>query len=144
MAIVSCETELQCAATQAWSVLADFGHFLEWATAGAGSIRLEGEGIGMVRHLDIPGLGQMSERLDVRDGKAMLLAYSLTTPGAGGMARYQANVQVSAVGTGGCKLNWTGEFEPLPELAVAEVSAELESAYRAMSVGLQAYVSANP
>ena len=41
-------------ASRAWEVLADFGAFLDWAGGGQGEIRIEGEGIGMTRHLELP------------------------------------------------------------------------------------------
>ncbi|MCX2982196.1 SRPBCC family protein [Halieaceae bacterium IMCC14734] len=142
MTTVSCVIPVQCAAQDVWSVLADFGQFLDWATGGLGTVELQGQGVGMIRHLDIPGLGKISERLDALDPEALALTYSLTAAGAGGMASYQARVQVEAITNGSCSLNWKGEFEVLPEINEATVSAELEAAYQSMSSGLESYVRA--
>ncbi|MEH6571319.1 MAG: hypothetical protein V7709_19715 [Halioglobus sp.] len=37
----------------------------------------EGEGVGMVRHLDIPGIGKMAERMDQCDMQSQSLGYTL-------------------------------------------------------------------
>jgi hypothetical protein len=39
------ENSLACDSDAAWRVLADFGNFLAWATGGAGTARLEGQGL---------------------------------------------------------------------------------------------------
>ena len=47
-----------------WAVLSDFGAFQDWAMGGAGTSKVEGDGPGMVRLLDVPGLGEIAECLD--------------------------------------------------------------------------------
>jgi hypothetical protein len=136
------ENSLACESEAAWKVLADFGNFLPWATGGAGTARLEGDGVGMTRHLDIPGLGLVSERLDRIDDASRTLAYSLVSENTAGMARYSARVQVIPDRPGQCYLRWRGEFEPQPGIDPEEVENSLAGSYARMSQGLEAFVNA--
>jgi acetyl-CoA C-acetyltransferase len=136
------ENSLACDGDAAWQVLADFGNFLAWATGGAGTARLEGDGVGMTRHLDIPELGLVSERLDRLDHASRTLAYSMVSETMAGMARYSATVQVITEGAGRCALRWRGDFEPLPGIESEEVENSLAGSYTLMSHGLEAFVNA--
>ncbi len=136
------ENSLVCDSDAAWGILADFGNFLAWATGGAGTVRLEGEGVGMIRHLDIPGLGRVSERLDRLDHASRTLAYSMVSEAMAGMARYSATVQVTPDGAGQCCLRWRGDFEPLPGIDSEEVGNSLAGSYTLMSQGLEAFANA--
>lgn len=142
MTVVEQEDSLVCDGAAAWRVLADFGNFLPWATGGAGTARLEGEGLGMIRHLDIPELGLVSERLDLLDDASRTLGYSLVSQNIAGMARYSATVQVIANGAGQCSLRWCGDFEPLPGIEGEEVGSSLAGSYAMMSESLEAFVNA--
>ncbi|MFK7729987.1 MAG: SRPBCC family protein [Pseudomonadales bacterium] len=142
MTVLEQENTLACNAEAAWQVLADFGNFLPWATGGAGTSRLEGEGVGMIRHLDIPEIGLVSERLDRLDDASKTLAYSLTTENMAGMARYAASIQLVAQGADSCILKWRGEFEPQSGLAAEDVKNSLSGSYDMMSQGLEAFVGA--
>ena len=142
MTILEQENNLACECNAAWRALADFGNFLAWATGGAGTARLEGEGVGMIRHLDIPGLGLVSERLDLLDDASRTLAYSMVSETMAGMARYSATVQVITDGAGQCCLRWRGDFEPLPGIDSEEVGNSLAGSYTLMSQGLEAFVTA--
>ena len=142
MTILEQENNLACECNAAWRALADFGNFLAWATGGAGTARLEGEGVGMTRHLDIPGLGLVSERLDRLDHASRTLAYSMVSETMAGMARYSATVQVITDGAGRCCLQWRGDFEPLPGIVSEEVGNSLAGSYTLMSQGLEAFVNA--
>ena len=141
VAILEQDNSLACDSDAAWQVLADFGNFLAWATAGVGSAKLEGEGVGMIRHLDIPGLGLVSERLDMLDPASRSLTYTLVSENVAGMARYSATVQVISDGKEQCRLRWRGEFEPLPGTDSDEVRNSLAGFYSTMSQGLEAYVN---
>lgn len=142
MTVLEQENSLACNGDTAWQVLADFGNFLPWATGGVGSSRVEGEGIGMIRHLDIPEVGLVSERLDSLDNASRTLAYSLTTDNMAGMTRYCASIQLVADGADRCILKWRGEFEPQPGLNSEDVKASLAASYNMMSQGLETFVNA--
>jgi len=96
----------------------------------------------MTRHLDIPGLGLVSERLDRLDHTSRTLAYPMVSETMAGMARYSATVQVITDGAGQCCLRWRGDFEPLPGIEGEEVGNSLAGFYTQMSQGLEAFVNA--
>ena len=72
---VEIAVDIAADAGRAWETLADFGAFLDWAGGGQGEIRIEGEGIGMTRHLELPGAVKLAERLTRRDVESRTLAY---------------------------------------------------------------------
>lgn len=134
------ELTLACDGEAAWQVLADFGNFLAWATDGAGSARVEGDGIGMVRHLDIPTLGSVSERLDLRDHASQTLGYAMVSDSMAGMSCYSATVQVVNGAAQRCSLRWRGEFEVVEGLEGEQVRDSLTASYAMMSSGLEGFV----
>ncbi|MFK8049408.1 MAG: SRPBCC family protein [Halioglobus sp.] len=142
MTVLEKENSLACDSDGTWRALADFGNFLAWATGGAGTARLEGEGVGMIRHLDIPGLGCVSERLDLLDDASRTLGYSMVSETMAGMARYSATVQVMTDGTGQCRLRWRGDFEAVAGADSEEVGNSLAASYAMMSQGLEVFVNA--
>ena len=96
-------------AEKVWALLADFSGFLNWAGGGAGEISIEGEGIGMVRHLKMSG-SELAERLTLLDPDNKRLGYDLVYGEPLGMTHYRAVVQV--VGTdSGCDIIWKGVFD---------------------------------
>jgi len=121
-----------------WSVLADFGGFLNWAGGGQGEIDVEGEGIGMIRHLKI-GVGEMGEQLTSIDHDAMQIGYKIAYGEPIGMKTYQALVTVTSTGTNSCEVHWSGEFEAVDRGKEDEVAAMLNGSYQGMNQGLEAY-----
>ena len=96
-------------AEKVWALLADFSGFLNWAGGGAGEISIEGEGIGMVRHLKMSG-GELAERLTLLDPDNKRLGYDLVYGEPLGMKKYKAIVQVVDTGSG-CDIIWKGVFD---------------------------------
>ena len=140
MGTVELTTEASASADAIWKVLADFAGFLDWA--GEGSIRTEGTGVGMVRHLDMPGTGEMAERLDQLDHASKTIGYSLVYGTPAGMAEYRAVVTVQPTGTESCSLDWRGEYTAAAGHDDEEVDANLRAAYEGMTQGLTAHVTA--
>ena len=139
MTTVTVERTLDVPAKDAWAVLADFGGLLNWA--GEGKTELEGEGIGMIRHLDMPAMGKMGEKLDVLDHDEMVLGYSLVY-GEVGMREYRALIRLHPVGEGSCKILWQGDYEAADGVDLAAGITALDGAYNGMSDALEAYVKA--
>jgi hypothetical protein len=134
---VTYEATLDVPADKAWSVLSDFGGFLKWA--GEGTIKTEGEGEGMVRHLEMPGFGKISEKASVIDGGSRTLVYELVGGNPIGMSEYRCTVKVEEAGEGKCKLSWKGEFDG-DNAILNSMGPGLQAAYAGMSQGLAAYV----
>lgn len=139
MGTVDVTSELSISAADAWAVLEDFPGFLKWAGGGQGSIEVEGAGVGMIRHLDMPGVGKMAERLDQLDPDTRTIGYSLVYGNPAGMSEYRAVVTLRDSGFG-CSVDWHGEFAPADGQDTDTVAGNLEAAYHTMSDALVAYV----
>jgi hypothetical protein len=76
MGKVAVDAEYQTSADRVWKILADFGGIGSWAP-GVESCDLEGEGIGSVRSIAMPGGIVMKERLDSLDEAGRSLSYAI-------------------------------------------------------------------
>ena len=141
MPSVSVERTVDFAPGHVWAVLADFGAFRDWALGGEGSIKVEGDGPGMVRLLDVPGMGEIAERLEKADDENHHLVYSLFHGNPLGMMRYTANVHLSPEPGGKCKVSWHGEFDPMPEANASTVAQHLRGSYNSMTDALEAFLA---
>ena len=141
MTTVTYEHDLDISAEAAWEVLYDFGGFLKWAGGGQGSIEVDGEDVGMVRKMDIPGIGKIHEQLTERDSDNRALSYQLADGQPLGMAVYRCRVTVTEAGSG-CRLDWRGEFEGAPGLDEAEIAENRKGSYIGMSGALSDYAKA--
>ncbi len=139
MRAVEVIVRVQAPASRIWDALADFGGFLAWAGGPDDSIRVEGDGIGMIRHLSM-SVGDIAERLTELDSEEMILAYELVYGEPIGMKNYRAQVQVKAEGEQ-CELYWLGAFEPENPAMEDQVADTLTATYQGMSQSLVDFVS---
>ncbi len=103
------ERELDVSAAKVWAVVADFGN-VSWVP-GVEKVELEGEGVGMIRHLTVPVYPQLHERLDAIDHETMILDYSIPTVEYLQVKNYTARAQVVELDGERCRLVWSGEAE---------------------------------
>jgi hypothetical protein len=125
--------ELQASAEEVWELIGGFNSLPTWHPAIKKS-RIEGEGEGQVRTLDLTGGATIRERLDRADEDARSYTYSILS-GPLPVADYVATLCVREAGEGACVVEWSSEFNPdgLPEPAAVEI---IESVYSAGFVGL--------
>jgi hypothetical protein len=128
-------------AATVWALLADFGAIERWwPTEGPlliERVEIEGEGIGMVRHITNRGVvGAVSERLDRLDSAQRLLQLSILGPPPTRTAWYQATGRLVELEDGGCRLDYESEFTA-PRGRENQVRDGILAAYRAMFKGLQ-------
>ncbi len=144
MAIVTHECDLDVSAADAWAVLADFSGFLNWAAGGpAGGATLEiigDEGIGMIRRMNIPGIGIVGERLVRREPENMVLSYEISEGNPLGMDTYIAVVTLSDKGDGTCHIDWNGKMTAVEGADENQVAQSLQGSFVGMSEALEAYV----
>jgi uncharacterized protein YndB with AHSA1/START domain len=129
-----------------WALLADFGSIERWwPTEGSlliERVEIEGEGIGMVRHIYNRGaVGAVSERLDRLDAAQRLLQLSILGPPPMRTAWYQATGQLVELDAGGCRLDYESEFTA-PRGHENQMRDGILAAYRAMFTGLKNFVDA--
>ncbi len=96
------EREYEIGLDLVWGVFADFGD-VSWVP-GVEKVEVEGEGIGMTRHLTVPVFPPLHERLDLLDHEHKVLEYSIPKVEYLGVKNYRARVQVFDGGTGGCRV----------------------------------------
>jgi hypothetical protein len=112
VAAVSHTEEFDVPASAVWQVLIDWAAIVDWMPGGfIASLRMEGQGVGAIRHL-VTGKGvALSERLDAIDEAAGTLDLSLVGPLPWGLLSYRARGQVLSISPNSCRLTWRGIFE---------------------------------
>ena len=122
MAEVNEEAEFPTGIDEVWKIVGDFGGFIE---AMGMPVKLEGEGIGQTRTIEIGG-PPMVERLEERDETAKRLVYSIVS-GPLPLENYRSTMQLTEAG-GSTRLSWSGTF------AAAEGGSEEDAANIVRSV----------
>ena len=121
MVEVSVEREFDADADRLWKILADFGD-ISWIP-GIEKVELEGEGVGMIRHLTVPVYPQLHERLDSIDHEEMVLEYSIPAVEYIQVEDYAARAQVFDLGPGRCRTRMTCKAEATGPEAEARTRA---------------------
>jgi hypothetical protein len=109
MVELSVEREFEFSAGEVWAVFADFGN-VSWVP-GVEKVDLEGEGVGMIRHLTVPVFPQLHERLEAIDHEKMVLEYSIPSVEYIEVKNYTARAQVFDLGSGRCRVRMTCRAE---------------------------------
>lgn len=139
------QAEIAAPTAQVWKLLADFGNIEAWWPRD-GALRIErvvveGEGIGMVRHIYNYGVPQCaSERLDLLDPLTHTLVLSIVGQRPGGMTAYVATSRLLPVGESRCRMEHRALVTTVPGRERA-VERFLLPAYAEMFSGLQAAVA---
>ena len=128
MVEVSAEREFEFGADTVWAVFADFGN-VDWVP-GVEKVEVEGEGVGMVRHLTVPVLPQLHERLDAIDHERMVLVYSIPSVEYIEVESYTAKAEVFDLGSGHCRVRMSCSAEATG--SEADATAKTGAFYEAM------------
>ena len=136
------QADIAAPADRVWALLADFGNIQSWWPQDRGlrieRVTLEGEGIGMVRHIYNQGVPQCaSERLDLLDPQSFTLVLSIVGQRPGGITAYVATSRLVPLGTAACRMEHRAMVTTLPGRERA-VERFLQQAYADMFAGLQA------
>ncbi len=105
-----------------WDVIGDFAGIRKWAQIE--SLEVEGEGVGAVRTIGMPGGLTLKERLESFDPEAHRFSYSMTETGPLPISNYLATVTLSEAGPDRCAIDWRGSFETPGEAAPVEKMIE--------------------
>lgn len=125
-------------AADVWAILGNFSGVQVGGPVTA--VEFEGEGVGMLRSISLGG-GLIVEQLDEHDPAAMRFAYRIVNEDCAlPVSNYSASVQVTDLGADGCRVQWTGTFEPkgAPEPDVITV---VEGIYRGGIAGARKAVA---
>ncbi len=124
-----------------WALIADFGNIEAWWPRGGEieieRVDLEGEGVGMVRHIYNRGMpAAVSERLEGLEPAELTWHLSIVGDRPAGLLRYRATGRIEPFEQGGCRIRYHGEFEAEPGRE-DEARAFLQGAYGLMLRGLE-------
>ena len=145
MKTVTHDQDLPLSAANAWAVLAEFAGFLKWAAGGpegGATVEIVGEeGIGMIRRMNIPGIGIVGERLVRRDDANKVLSYEIAEGKPLGMDTYIAVVTLTETDAGTCHIDWNGSMTAIEGADEAVVAQSLQGSFIGMSEALTAYIN---
>lgn len=137
MSDVAVNLDFTSSADAVFKELADFGGIAAW-NPGIVSCKLDGNGIGAVRSIEMPGGVVMEERLEALDDSERSLSYSIIG-GPLPVNNYLATIKVSAT-DGGCRVDWEANFDA-PEGVPAEgIAGGISGAYSGMLDALKAHL----
>jgi hypothetical protein len=123
---VRVEEELPASRDAVWALIRDFADLGAWAPE-ARVVKLEGEGIGCIRHVDTP-LGPFVERCEAHDEPARSFSYCLLESPVP-FENYVAVVKLKERDADSCLIEWSCDFECAPDQEEFLVSG-VEATYR--------------
>jgi hypothetical protein len=107
METVNVREELNAPVEKAWVLIRDFGDISAWAKGRI--VRLEGTGVGMVRHID-GASGRVVERCEAHSDAEHSFSYRLLqSPWP--VSDYQGCVRLTDNGPNSCVIVWSATFE---------------------------------
>jgi len=110
MARVEVKDRIEAGIDAVWELVSDFGGVAKVMKA-VESCTVEGEGIGAVRTLGMPGGLSLQERLESLDAGAHSLSYSIIGDAPLPLSDYLSTVKLTAAGDA-TEIEWSGTFEP--------------------------------
>ncbi|MFP6641202.1 MAG: SRPBCC family protein [Myxococcota bacterium] len=110
MAEVMVSGEISVPVEQLWKLLLDFGS-VGWMQ-GVSDVKVEGEGVGMVRAI-FAGEGEaILEELESVDADAQCIGYTISRNNPMPVSDYHALCTAVDLGDGRCRLDWGCTFSP--------------------------------
>jgi hypothetical protein len=122
-----------------WTLLMDWAAIVHWMPGGhIADLRMEGRGVGAIRHLVMVNGVHLSERLDAADEQTGVLELSLVGQLPWGLLSYHARGELVGTTPDSCELTWRGTFETPQSGAQCErVARTLKKSYANMFLGIR-------
>ncbi len=128
MSKVSMSLDLEVPAATVWKTIGGFDAVPDWHP-GVTKSRVDGQGEGSIRTLELAMGGTIEERLDHVDDAARTYSYSIVR-GPLPMAGYSATLTTRERDGGGCTIQWDSSFEPAG-VSESEAVKIVEAIYQA-------------
>lgn len=112
MAEVHVSETIAAPAARVWELVRDFGGIAQWGGPALQSCTVEGEGVGAVRRIGLPGGRTISERLEALDDAARTLSYAIVGPSPIPVKHYLATIRIVEEGPQAARVEWSSRFEP--------------------------------
>ena len=112
MSEVKVSETIAAPAAKVWELLGDFGGVTKWGGAMLQSCQVEGEGVGAVRRIGLPGGLEIAERLEGYDAAKRSFSYAIIGKSPIPIKDYVSVCTVVETGANECRVDWNGTFEP--------------------------------
>lgn len=127
-------------AEQIWDLVEDFGNIERWWPRGGAvsilKVVLEGEGVGMIRHIYNEGMpAPVSEQLVAIDPDNLVYTLAIVGERPAGLISYQATGRIKVLTPDSCRLEYHAEFESV-DAGGEDARQFLLGAYELMFSGL--------
>jgi len=133
MVNVKVSERIEATADQVWGLLRDFGG-IERYTAGFEKVEVDGQGIGAVRTITLPGGAALQERLEAFDDAGRRLQYAIVG-GPIPVENYLATIEVKDEGNA-CRVDWSSNFDP-KGIADDQARTMIEGVYKGGVAGIK-------
>jgi len=139
MASVKVTDRIGAGADSVWGLLRDFGGIKKFSTT-IESCTVEGEGVGAVRTITMPGGLQLQERLESFDDAGRTLQYAIIGENPLPFTDYLSTIRLSEDGDG-TSVEWSSTFEPkgIPEEQAGKI---IEGIYTGGIAGMKSALGA--
>lgn len=130
---VKVSERVEAGASAVWDLLSDFGGVTRYSE-GIESCTVEGEGVGAVRTIRLPGGMTLQERLEAFDDAGRRLQYAIVA-GPLPMDNYLATIAVREDGDASV-IDWSSTFDP-KGLSEEQARGMVEGIYRGGIAGIR-------
>lgn len=137
MAEVQVTEELPVAAAKVWELVRDFGGAQKWLGPMVQKLELEGEGVGAIRTITLPGDTLLHEQLEALDDAEMSFSYAIVRDSPLPTSDYKAKFKLVETGPESCRIEWGSSFEPAGGMSEDDVKPMVEGIYRGGIAGLR-------
>jgi hypothetical protein len=137
MAEVQVVEELPIAASKIWELVRDFGGAKKWLGPMVQKLELEGEGVGAIRTITLPGDTLLHEQLEAMDEAGMTFTYAIVRDSPLPASDYVANFKLIETGAETCRIEWGSTFQPAGGMSDDDVKPMIEGIYRSGIAGLR-------
>ena len=120
-----------------WEEIRHYDRVLKWIPRGDEStIAVTGEGVGMIRDIQLATQGYVQHRLVAFDNDKRMFSYTLTAGKPIGMQDYTVVATVTPIDDDHCTIRWAGKMTADNSLDEAEIGKALEVALGNMTTGI--------
>jgi len=137
MAQVQVSEDVPVAAAKIWDLVRDFGGAQKWLGPMVQKLELEGEGVGAIRTITLPGDTKLHEQLQALDDAEMSFTYAIVRESPLPTTDYVAKFKLVETGPDSCRIEWGSTFEPAGGMSEEDVKPLVEGIYRSGIAGLR-------
>jgi hypothetical protein len=112
MSTVHVNEPVAAPAQKVWEIVRDFGGVAQWGGPALQGCTVEGEGIGAVRRIALPGGLSIAERLEAFDDAGRSLSYAIVEKSPIPVKDYLSTIRIVEDGPQACRVDWSSTFTP--------------------------------